>query len=154
MVKKLLDQMRNALRLRIKDIDFEYLTITVRDGKGEKDRVAPLPKSIMAGLKRQIERVRLLYEDDLLAGAGEVYLPDALPIKYPNAARAGRYGRRHEPDQVDDVRRFHARSRCGAPRADLYGGITGTGDRFVSEVRFVSPNRETKSTADLLCFGL
>ncbi len=46
----------------------------------------------MADLKRQIERVRLLHEDDLLAGAGEVYLPDALSIKNPNAARTGRYG--------------------------------------------------------------
>ncbi len=92
----------------------------------------------MADLKRQIERVRLLHEDDLLAGAGEVYLPDALSIKYPNAARASRYGRRHEPDQVDDFRRFHARSRCGALRADLCGGAVGAGDRFVSAERFVN----------------
>jgi integron integrase len=73
--------------LRIKDIDFDYQAITVRDGKGEKDRITPLPQSIVPDLKRQIERVRLLHEEDLLAGAGEVYLPDALSTKYPNAPR-------------------------------------------------------------------
>ncbi len=76
-----------CVRLRIKDIDFEYLTITVRDGKGEKDRITPLPQSIVPDLKRQIERVRLSHEEDLLAGLGEVYLPDALSTKYPNAVR-------------------------------------------------------------------
>jgi integron integrase len=80
-------RLMECVRLRIKDIDFEYQTITVRDGKGEKDRVTPLPQSIASDLKRQIERVRLLHEEDLQAGAGEVYLPDALAIKYPNAAR-------------------------------------------------------------------
>lgn len=80
-------RLMECVRLRIKDIDFEYRTITVRDGKGEKDRITPLPQSIMDDLKRQIERVRLLHEEDLLAGAGEVYLPDALSTKYPNAAR-------------------------------------------------------------------
>jgi integron integrase len=80
-------RLMECVRLRIKDIDFEYQTITVRDGKGEKDRVTPLPQSIASDLKRQIERVRLLHEEDLQAGAGDVYLPDALAIKYPNAAR-------------------------------------------------------------------
>jgi integron integrase len=80
-------RLMECARLRVKDIDFEFQTITVRDGKGEKDRVTPLPQSIIPDLKRQIERVRLVHEEDLLAGTGEVYLPDALAIKYPNAAR-------------------------------------------------------------------
>jgi len=80
-------RLMECVRLRLKDIDFEYRTITVRDGKGEKDRITPLPQSITPDLKRQIERVRLLHEEDLLAGDGEVYLPDALARKYPNAAR-------------------------------------------------------------------
>ncbi len=67
-------RLMECVRLRIKDIVFEYQTITVRDGKGEKDRVTPLPQSIIPDLKRQIERVRLLHEEDLLAGAGTVYL--------------------------------------------------------------------------------
>ena len=76
-----------CVRLRLKDIDFDYKTITVRDGKGEKDRVTPLPDSVIPGLQRQIERVRLIHDEDLSAGLGEVYLPTALNQKYPNAAR-------------------------------------------------------------------
>ncbi len=80
-------RLMECVRLRIKDIDFDYKTITVRDGKGEKDRVTPLPDSVIPDLKRQIERVRLLHEEDLAAGCGEVHLPYALEMKYPNAAR-------------------------------------------------------------------
>lgn len=80
-------RLMECLRLRIKDIDLAYKAITVRDGKGQKDRIVPLPESILPDLKRQIERVRLLHEEDLAAGFGRVYLPDALALKYPNAAR-------------------------------------------------------------------
>ena len=80
-------RLMECLRLRVKDLDFEYKTITVRDGKGEKDRITPLPETIIPDLRRQIERVRLLHEEDLAAGHGEVYLPYALAEKYPNAAR-------------------------------------------------------------------
>jgi len=80
-------RLMECIRLRMKDIDFEYKAITVRDGKGEKDRVAPLPDTITADLKRQMERARILHEQDLAEGYGEVYLPDALQRKYPNAAR-------------------------------------------------------------------
>ena len=80
-------RLMECVRLRIKDIDFDYKTITVRDGKGEKNRVTPLPESVVPDLKRQIERARLLHEEDLASGCGEVYLPDALSLKYPNAAR-------------------------------------------------------------------
>jgi integron integrase len=78
-------RLMECVRLRVKDIDFEYKTITVRDGKGEKDRITPLPDSVAAGLRRQIERVRLLHDEDLASGAGEVYLPHALALKMPNA---------------------------------------------------------------------
>jgi integron integrase len=80
-------RLMDCLRLRIQDIDFEYKTITVRDGKGEKDRVTPLPDTVLPDLRRQIERVRLLHEEDLAAGCGDVYLPYALEKKYPHAAR-------------------------------------------------------------------
>ncbi len=79
-------RLMECVRLRVKDIDFEYKTITVRDGKGEKDRVTPMPDSIIPHLQRQIERVRLLHQEDLAAGFGRVYLPNALAKKYPNAA--------------------------------------------------------------------
>jgi integron integrase len=80
-------RLMDCLRLRVQDIDFEYKTITVRDGKGDKDRITPLPDSVILDLRRQIERVRLLHDEDLAAGCGEVYLPDALERKYPHAAR-------------------------------------------------------------------
>ncbi|HJR80329.1 MAG TPA: integron integrase [Anaerolineales bacterium] len=79
-------RLMECVRLRVKDIDFEYKTITVRDGKGEKDRITPMPDSLIQPLQRQLERVRLLHEEDLAAGFGSVYLPNALDRKYPNAA--------------------------------------------------------------------
>ncbi len=75
-----------GLRLRVKDIDFEYKQITVRDGKGAKDRITVLPEKIIAPLKEQLTRVGLVHEEDLRLGFGEVYLPFALDRKYKNAA--------------------------------------------------------------------
>jgi len=80
-------RLMECIRLRLKDIDFEYKAITVRDGKGEKDRIVPLPETVIPALRRQIERVRLLHEEDLAAGYGEVHLPYALAVKYPHASR-------------------------------------------------------------------
>ena len=80
-------RLMECVRLRIKDLDFEYRTITVRDGKGAKDRVVPLPDTVIPALHRQVERVRLLHEEDLAEGAGEVHLPYALAEKYPGASR-------------------------------------------------------------------
>jgi len=69
-------RLMECVRLRIKDVDFEYKAITVRDGKGEKDRIVPLPETIIPALRLQIERVRLLHAEDLAAGYGEVDLPN------------------------------------------------------------------------------
>ncbi|RMF40946.1 MAG: integron integrase, partial [Anaerolineae bacterium] len=79
-------RLMECVRLRFKDIDFHYRTITVRNGKGGKDRIVPLPETVITPLQRQMKRVRLLHEEDLEAGAGAVYLPNALAEKYPNAA--------------------------------------------------------------------
>ena len=79
-------RLMECVRLRVKDLDFQYKTITVRDGKGEKDRITPMPDSLIPTLQRQVERVRLLHDEDLAAGFGKVYLPNALERKYPNAA--------------------------------------------------------------------
>ncbi len=80
-------RLMECVRLQVKDIDFEYKTITIRDAKGAKDRIVPLPEAVVSELRRQIERVRLLHEEDLDAGHGEVVLPEALSRKLPNAAR-------------------------------------------------------------------
>lgn len=80
-------RLTEALRLRVKDLDFEYRQIVVRDGKGAKDRMTVLPEKIIEPLKTHLERVRLLHDEDRRLGFGEVYLPYALERKYPNAAR-------------------------------------------------------------------
>ena len=77
-----------ALRLRVKDIDFGYGRIIVRDGKGMKDRVTMLPGRLRRPLREHLEHVRLMHERDRALAFGSVYLPDALNRKYPNAARS------------------------------------------------------------------
>jgi len=74
-------------RLRVKDVDFGYRQITVRDGKGEKDRMTMLPQTVIEPLRAHLEKVKVLHEHDVEDGFGEVYLPYALERKYPNAAR-------------------------------------------------------------------
>lgn len=80
-------RLMECLRLRVKDIDFTYAQITVRDGKGEKDRVSMLPAKLKQPLMRHLQKARVLHEEDLRAGYGEVYLPYALARKYPNAPK-------------------------------------------------------------------
>lgn len=75
------------LSLRVKDLDFGMLTITVRSGKGDKDRTTLLPQSLVERLELQVQSVANLHKRDIADGFGEVYLPHALNRKYPNAAR-------------------------------------------------------------------
>jgi len=78
-------RLRECLKLRVKDIDFGYGQIVVRDGKGAKDRVTMLPAALAQPLKLHLERVRKLHDRDLARGHGDVELPDALARKYPRA---------------------------------------------------------------------
>jgi integron integrase len=80
-------RLNELLSLRVKDLDFELSTITVRSGKGDKDRVTLLPESLKKVLHKQIRRVEKLHQRDSEDGFGEVYLPYALARKYPSAAR-------------------------------------------------------------------
>ena len=75
-----------ALRLRVQDIDFSMKQITVRDGKGAKDRFTVLAESVITPLREHLERVRLTHERDLREGGGSVYLPWAMERKYASAA--------------------------------------------------------------------
>jgi integron integrase len=79
-------RLMEALRLRVKDIDFERHELTVRQGKGAKDRVTMLPTSILDWLRAQLEKVRLLHRADLKLGFGRAEIPFALERKYPQAA--------------------------------------------------------------------
>ena len=76
-----------VLRLRIKDLDFDNNLVIVRSGKGDKDRMLPMPKSIKENLREQNIRTKYIHEKDLDKGYGKVYLPHALAIKYPNAQK-------------------------------------------------------------------
>lgn len=76
-----------CLRLRVKDVDFERREIVVREGKGFKDRVTMLPQSLAEPLQEHLTRVRQLHQRDLIDGYGEVFMPNALSRKYPNAGR-------------------------------------------------------------------
>jgi integron integrase len=76
-----------CLRLRVKDVEPARREILIREGKGNKDRVTVLPENLVLPLQKHLVRVRVLHDADIAAGFGEVYLPDALALKYPNAAR-------------------------------------------------------------------
>jgi integron integrase len=76
-----------ALRLRVKDLDFAQQQIVVRDGKGGNSRVTPLPSSLVLRLKDHLHQVQLTHQQDLAKGYGSVYLPYALERKYPHADR-------------------------------------------------------------------
>ncbi len=80
-------RLMEALRLRVKDIDFGRHEIVVREGKGFKDRVTLLPASVVDPLKLHLAKVKALHQEDRASGFGEVYLPDALAKKYPKAGR-------------------------------------------------------------------
>lgn len=74
-------------QLRVKDVDFERRELTIRDGKGAKDRRTMLPGAVRSELKSHMERALALHRADVAAGAGWVALPGALDRKYPNAGR-------------------------------------------------------------------
>jgi integron integrase len=79
-------RLRECLNLWVKDVEFEYRQLIVRDGRGAKDRVTVLPDSVIEPLKLHLVRVKAQHEEDIAAGYGDVELPDALQRKYPRAA--------------------------------------------------------------------
>ena len=124
-----------CLQLRVKDVDFEMRQITIREGKGGRDRVTMLPERLIEPLRDHLSRVRTMHEADLKDGYGEVYLPFALARKYPTAGKSWPWqyvfpsgklsvdplsgkNRRHHVDEKSLQRtvRFAARSaRIGKP---------------------------------------
>lgn len=78
-------RLMECVRLRVKDVDFGRNEILIRDGKGAKDRVTMLPAALAGPLQDHLVRRRVIYQDDLRDGRAEVWLPDALAKKYPNA---------------------------------------------------------------------
>jgi integron integrase len=100
------------LQLRVKDLDFSANQITIRSGKGARDRVTMLPAAVKSSLLEQIAFVRRQHADDLERRAGWVWLPDALARKYPRAAREIGWqwvfpATRHYVDVLTGQRRRH-----------------------------------------------
>ena len=75
-----------ALTLRVKDVDFGRGQLTIRDPKWKHDRTTMLPSSVTADLHEQLVHARLLHQEDLACGWGEIWLPDAIARKFPSAA--------------------------------------------------------------------
>jgi len=103
-----------SLRLRVKDLDFERSELTVREGKGDKDRVTMLPESVQPDLIRHLGRVRKLHERDLADGYGSVFLPHALDRKLPGTDKQWKWqyvfpsSTRSVDPRSGAVRRHHA----------------------------------------------
>ena len=81
-------RLREALGLRVKDVDFDRHAIIVRSGKGDKDRVVMLPRALVPRLRAQLIQVRAVWGQDRATGRGGVYLPHALERKYPRAGES------------------------------------------------------------------
>ena len=110
-------RLSEGLQLRVKDVDFEYGQITVRNGKGAKDRMTMLPQSLIEPLQQQLEKTRAIHQLDLSLGYGTVYLPYALERKYPNANREWKWQyafpswKRSVDPRSQVVRRHHLHER-------------------------------------------
>jgi integron integrase len=106
-------RLMECIRLRVQDLDLERSMLYVRSGKGGKDRVTVLPKSVQADLQIHVDKVKCLHDEDLLHGYGEVYLPVALERKYRNAAREFRWQyvfpskKLSKDPRTDTLRRHH-----------------------------------------------
>lgn len=115
-------RLMEATRLRVKDIEFSRLELVVRSGKGDKDRITMLPKVLVDDLQDQLQVAKLLHEQDLAEGFGEVYLPFALDRKYPNAGRSWGWqyifpSRNRSIDPRSGVERRHHINPKGMQRA-------------------------------------
>ncbi len=123
---------KECLRLRVKDIEFDCNQIHVKDAKGRKDRVVPLPQCVKKDLQEYLGKVRNLHNKDLKEGYGSVYLPDAMEVKFKNAdkqwkwqfvfpahrisqdPRSGRYRRHHLHESV-----IHKAIKTAIRKADI-----------------------------------
>jgi integron integrase len=128
-------RLMECVRLRVKDVDFGYRLILVRDGKGQKDRATMLPQMVMEPLRVPLQKVKTLHKQDLAAGFGEVYLPFALERKHPDASREWGW------QYVFPAHRWSADPRTGKERRHhvdekmLQRGV----NRVIREARITKP---------------
>ena len=102
-----------CIRLRVQDVDLEMKALTVRNGKGGKDRITTFPEKLVQPLKEHLVRVKMIHGQDLEDGYGQVYLPHALARKYPHGDKDWRWqydfpaGRRSTDPSSGQTRRHH-----------------------------------------------
>jgi integron integrase len=118
-----------CLRVRVKDLDFARRELTVREGKGDKDRVTMLPESLEPDLHEHLRKVRHLHEKDVADGFGAVYLPHALGAKLPQAATDWKWQYVFPSDRMSVDPRTGAKRRHHAHEATLSREITGAARR-------------------------
>jgi integron integrase len=111
-----------CVRLRVKDLDFAHLCVTVRDGKGMHDRVTILPQSLVCPLQQHLQARKILHEQDLSQGTGTVYLPFALAEKYPHASREWMWqyvfpSEKHSCDPRSGIMQRHHHDESGLQKA-------------------------------------
>src|SRR3989304_3366115 len=115
-------RLMECVRLRVKEIDFGQNQVIIREGKGMKDRSTMLPAQLKPALLEHLERVRIIHEQDIKDGLGEVYLPFALARKYLDAAREWGWqyvfpSERISKDPRSDKMRRHHIDESGLQRA-------------------------------------
>lgn len=116
-------RLMECVRLRVMDIDFGYQQILVRNAKGKKDRILPLPQTLVEPMRKQIKSVNQLHKNDLLNGYGDVYLPDALARKYPSAAKEFKWQYAFPSSKVSTDPRSGAVRRHHVHESGLQKGI-------------------------------
>ena len=137
-----------ALRLRVKDVDFAANLLVVREGKGGKDRRTMLPESLRAALQAQVADVRRLHKRDLARGLGDVWLPDALQRKYPGAGRetAWQYvfpASRTSVDPRSGIQRRHHLEESAVQRAVKAAVRAAQIDKTPAATRCDTPSQRT-----------
>ena len=156
-------RLMECVRLRVKDIDFDYRQIVVRDGKGAKDRVVPFPDALREPLQAHLAEVRDVFAQDRAEGVGEVYLPHALARKYPSAPteRVWQYafpsGRLSVDPRSKKTRRHHTHEsglqkavRRAARAADLPKTVTCHTLRHSFATHLLEAGQDIRTVQELL----
>lgn len=114
-------RLMEALRLRVKDLDFTYRAIIVRNGKGGKDRVVTLPDELISPLKTQLVNIQLLHKKDLSDGHGKVEMPYALERKWPHATLilSGNMSRPLYPEVITHAQGNSAGTTCTSNQCNV-----------------------------------
>ena len=142
-----------CVRLRVQDLDFDYRQLTVRAGKGNKDRAVPLPDALIEPLQRQLNLRRRLHEEDLSAGVAGVFMPEALARKYPNAEREFRWQYVFPSSQIAKDPRSGLLRRHHVHQSVLQKAIRNAADRSAIEKRVTSHTLRHCFATHLLASG-